>query len=130
MSAYFCTMSRPNSKEFAWSRIASFCNSKDIISPKLNRFPRNSNISSFYFLLKIMFITVIKNLYMKKDSEKLDFGKARGDTVENLRAIRAALARCIEEGMLDVESAYYNQILSFIDQANLSRNWAELEEVI
>ncbi len=64
---------------------------------------------------------------MAKD---IDFLKAKGDTVENLKAIQLNLNRCVEEGMLDVEDTYYNELLSLIDEASLSKNWAELMEVV
>lgn len=60
----------------------------------------------------------------------LDFLKAKGDTVDNLKAIQMNLMRCIDEGMIDLEDIYYNQVLSLIDEASLSKNWDELMEVI
>lgn len=60
----------------------------------------------------------------------LDFLKAKGDTVENLQAIRLNLSRCIDEGMIDLEDMYYNQVLSLIDEASLSKSWDELMEVV
>jgi uncharacterized protein related to proFAR isomerase len=60
----------------------------------------------------------------------LDFLKAKGDTVDNLKAIQMNLMRCLDEGMRDLEDAYYNQVLFLIDEASLSKNWDELMEVI
>lgn len=60
----------------------------------------------------------------------LEFLKAKGDTVENLKAIQLNLSRCIDEGMIDLEDAYYNQVIFLIDEASLSNNWAELMEVV
>lgn len=60
----------------------------------------------------------------------LDFLKAKGDTVDNLKAIQMNLTRCIDEGMMDLEDAYYNQVLFLIDEASLSKNWDELMEVV
>ena len=64
---------------------------------------------------------------MAKD---LDFLEARGDTVENLKAIQESLARSIDGGMIDLEDSFYNQVLSLIDEASLSKTWDELMEVI
>lgn len=64
---------------------------------------------------------------MTKDLEFLD---AKSDTVDNLKAIQVNLIHCVDEGMLDLEDEYYNQILSFIDEASISENWAELMEVV
>ncbi len=64
---------------------------------------------------------------MAKD---LEFLKAKGDAVDNLKAIQMNLMACIDEGMIDLEDEYYNQILALIDEASLSINWAELMEVV
>lgn len=64
---------------------------------------------------------------MAKD---LEFLEAKGDTVENLKAIQLNLSRCVDEGMVDSEDTYYNQLLVLIDEASLSKNWAELMEVV
>lgn len=60
----------------------------------------------------------------------IEFLKAKGDVVENLRAIQLSLSRCVDEGMLDSSDAYYNQVIVFIDEASLSKNWPELMEVV
>lgn len=67
---------------------------------------------------------------MAKDPKFLLFLEAREDTTENLDAMRLTLTRAIEEGMLDPNDTYYNQILALIDEADLSKTWPELEEVI
>lgn len=67
---------------------------------------------------------------MAKNPNLLEFLEARGDTVENMKAIREGLLSCIDEGMIDLENAYYNQILVLIDEASLSTTWDELVEVI
>ena len=58
------------------------------------------------------------------------FSSARLTTLENLEAIQLILIRCVNEGMIDLEDSYYNEILGFIDEANLSDSWEELAEVI
>jgi hypothetical protein len=67
---------------------------------------------------------------MAKDPKILEFLEAKGDTVENLKAIKFNLSRCVDEGMIDLEDAYYNQILILIDEASLSETWDELMEVV
>lgn len=64
---------------------------------------------------------------MPKD---LDFLDARSDTVENLRSMQMTLMRCIDAGMIDTDDAYYNEVLGLLDEASLSKNWAELMEVV
>lgn len=67
---------------------------------------------------------------MGKESEVLQFLEAKGDTVENLEAIKLNLTRCVSQGMIDSNDDYYNQLLILIDEATLSENWNELEEVV
>lgn len=67
---------------------------------------------------------------MGRDPKLLAFLEAKGDTIENLRAIQTSLSRCIDEGMLDLEDQYYNELLTLIDETFLSHTWDELEEVI
>lgn len=67
---------------------------------------------------------------MTKDPKILKFLEARGNTVENLEAIRANLVRCVDDGMVDLEDTYYNQLALLIDEASISETWDELIEVI
>ncbi len=67
---------------------------------------------------------------MGKESEVLQFLEAKGGTVENLEAIKLNLTRCVSQGMIDSNDDYYNQLLILIDEATLSENWNELEEVV
>jgi hypothetical protein len=67
---------------------------------------------------------------MAKDSKIIAFLEARDTTVENLEAIKLNLSRCIDEGMVDLEDTYYNELLSLIDEATLSEGWDELLEVV
>jgi len=67
---------------------------------------------------------------MAKDPKILEFLEARGDTVENLKAIKLNLSRCVDDGLVDLEDAYYNQILILIDEASISESWNELMEVV
>ena len=60
----------------------------------------------------------------------MDLSQAKEDTSENLRALQMNLDRCVDEGMIDVESAYHNQVLTLIDETSLSQNWEELMEVV
>ncbi len=67
---------------------------------------------------------------MAKHPKTLEFLEAKGDTVENLKAIRLNLIRCVEEGMIDLEDIYYNELIALIDEATLARSWDELLEVV
>lgn len=59
-----------------------------------------------------------------------NFINAQQDTLDNLDALQISLERCVEEGMIDSESTYYNELSDLIDEAKLAKTWNELEEVI
>jgi hypothetical protein len=67
---------------------------------------------------------------MAKDQKVLEFMESRTDVVENLEAIQLNMSRCVEEGKIDLEDAYYNELLTLIDEAELSETWDELMEVV
>ena len=67
---------------------------------------------------------------MVKDPHLLEFLEARGDAVENLKAIQLSLSRCVDEGMADSNDEYYNQLLVLVDEASISETWDELMEVV
>ena len=67
---------------------------------------------------------------MAKDPQILQFLKAKSDTIENINAIQANLSRCVNDGMVDTDDVYYNELSSFIDEASASDTWDQLEEVI
>ena len=67
---------------------------------------------------------------MPKDPRILQFLESKSDTVENLKAIQMNLNRCVNEGMIDLEDTYYNELISLIDEASIAENWDELSEVI
>lgn len=60
----------------------------------------------------------------------LAFPQAKSITMENLETIQTSLMRCVDEGMIDLEDTYYNEILGLIDEANLVDTWEELMEVV
>ncbi|PIS02906.1 MAG: hypothetical protein COT85_02425 [Chlamydiae bacterium CG10_big_fil_rev_8_21_14_0_10_42_34] len=67
---------------------------------------------------------------MAKDPSILEFLDAKSDTIDNLKAILTNLTRCVDDGMVDLESSYYNSLLTLLDEASLSETWDEIEEVI
>jgi len=48
--------------------------------------------------------------------------------LENLETIQTALIRCVEEGMLDLDDDFYNELLGLIEDAHTLDNWDELSE--
>jgi hypothetical protein len=60
---------------------------------------------------------------MAKDGGVLAFHAAKSDTIENLEAIKLNLSQCIDEGMIDFQDEYYNELLALIDEASISKNW-------
>ena len=65
---------------------------------------------------------------MAKDP--LLFLDAKDSTLENLDEIRIALATCLDEGMIDLEDTFYNQILELLEEVSVVNHWEELEELI
>jgi len=64
---------------------------------------------------------------MKKE-DPLKQGKK--DVIENLEALQEVLGRCVEDGMVDSESSYYNEIVDLLEDAHQVKNWPELMEII
>ena len=56
--------------------------------------------------------------------------QAKDDILENLEAIQMILDRCVDEGMIDYESAYYNELSDLVKETHQATLWNELEEVI
>lgn len=52
------------------------------------------------------------------------------DVLDNLEAIQMLLQRCIEDGMLDAEDYFYNELLDLMDEALICKTNAELQEVV
>lgn len=67
---------------------------------------------------------------MAKDLNKLLFLDAKEDVLENLKTIQTSLIRCIDEGMIDEEDIYYNELLDLIEEAYVVDNWDEIMEVV
>lgn len=67
---------------------------------------------------------------MARDPQWVEFVKAREMASENLEAIKSVLSACVDEGMVDSNSDYYNELLLLIDEASLSKTWDELMEVV
>lgn len=60
----------------------------------------------------------------------LKFLEAKDLVIENLDAIQLSLIRCVEEGMIDLEDFYYNEVLALIEEAAIVSGWDELLEVV
>ena len=55
---------------------------------------------------------------------------AKQTVFENLEAILVSLNRCVEEGMLDLENEYYNEVLGLLEDARTADSLDELREAI
>lgn len=64
---------------------------------------------------------------MAKD---LSFLKSKGSVVENLEAIKLVLVQCVDEGMIDTNDYYYNEILDLLENTTEAHSWDELMEII
>lgn len=57
------------------------------------------------------------------------FHQDRDQITDNLEAIQILLQQCVDEGMLDLEAHFHNELLDLLDEANLSKTYPELAEV-
>ena len=64
---------------------------------------------------------------MKKDPQ---FIQAKSDVLDNLDAVQMSLESCVNEGMIDYDSAYYNKLSDLIEDAESVATWDELMEII
>lgn len=60
----------------------------------------------------------------------MNFSQTKKATKENLEAIKLILDECVNEGMLDTDAHFYNEILDFLSEAHLAKSFPELQEVI
>lgn len=59
-----------------------------------------------------------------------EFGKDRQITIVNLETIQITLSECVNDGILDEESQFYNELIELLDQARIVKTYPELAEVI
>ena len=55
---------------------------------------------------------------------------ARNLTIENLGVLKTSIYNCVDEGMIDDDAHYYNEILDLIAEAESTKSWEELMEII
>lgn len=56
--------------------------------------------------------------------------KAAEDVTDNLRSLQMLLERCVDQGMIDAGEYYYNELVDLISDAEIVKNWDELQEII
>ena len=67
---------------------------------------------------------------MTKELHLNEFVKDKHVTIVNLETIQVTLNECINQGMLDEESQFYNELIELLDEARLVKTYPELVEVI
>lgn len=67
---------------------------------------------------------------MTKDPNHLYFLDAREEILTNLEDLRMNLIRCVDEGMIDLENEFYNELLGLIDETHIADEWNDIDEVI
>jgi hypothetical protein len=55
---------------------------------------------------------------------------AKHAVFQNLEEIQENLLRSVEEGMVDLENSYYNEVLGLLEDARTADGWDELMEAI
>jgi hypothetical protein len=56
--------------------------------------------------------------------------QAKQAVFQNLEDIQVNLGRAVEEGMVDLDNDYYNEVLGLLEDAKTAENWDELMEAI
>jgi hypothetical protein len=56
--------------------------------------------------------------------------KARELAADNLYIMKRSLEACVQEGLIDDDDHYYNEILDLIADVERVKDWGELEEAI
>lgn len=64
---------------------------------------------------------------MVKDVKLL---KAKDLAISNLDSLRMALMRCVDDGMIDPDDHYYNEILDLLNDVEMVGSWDELMEAV
>jgi len=60
--------------------------------------------------------------------ESLHFIKR--NILENLETLRLSLVSCVDEGMVDMDDAYYNELLSLVEDIHVVKTSVELSEAV
>jgi len=55
---------------------------------------------------------------------------AKQSLYENLETLQTSLMRCVEEGMIDLDDDYYNEVLGLIQDSETLKTWGELAEAV
>ena len=64
---------------------------------------------------------------MAKDKQ---LSKAKRDIIDNIEAIQLVLNQCENDGMVDFESSYYNELSELHDDTRVVETWEELMEIV
>lgn len=62
--------------------------------------------------------------------KNIDFTNAKKLVQDNLDVIKLSLTECVDEGMIDTNDEYYNEVLGLIEESWIVKNWDELAEVV
>ncbi len=67
---------------------------------------------------------------MEKSENLRHYLQVKEQIIDNLEIIQDMIENCTEQGLLDEKSSTYNELLNVIEEANLSKTYAELADVI
>lgn len=56
--------------------------------------------------------------------------QAKKNVIENLQVMQEILNKCVEDGMVDTGSSYYNELIDLLEDAHQVTSWPELMEVV
>lgn len=67
---------------------------------------------------------------MAKSSSWMQFSNDKKEVIFCLKSIQATLIESVNEGMIDEDDDFYNEINSLLDEADLVKTYPELAEVV
>lgn len=67
---------------------------------------------------------------MANNPDPMRFLEAKEDVMENLETVEIMLEQAADQGMIDVDDIFHNELLDLIDDAAIVDSWPELAEII
>ncbi len=58
------------------------------------------------------------------------FHEYKVSIIEGLELIQISLVHCVEEGMLDTDDSFYNEVLELLSEAHAVNTWTGITEII
>ena len=67
---------------------------------------------------------------MSNNPDPMIFQNAKEDMMENLAALELKVDQAVDQGMVDIDDGYHNELLALMDDAAVVETWPEMAEMI